>query len=83
MKQMHTFTYFISLIIILSLGCVSFLMLTGNHAAQIIIGIVTSVIYVSWGIFFHWINNDLHLKVVIEYVLMGIISSIILITVLQ
>lgn len=62
--------YYISLIIILSL---SFLLAytSSDRGFQIGVIIATTFFYVLWGILHHLINHDLHIKIVLEYVLIG------------
>lgn len=62
--------YYISLIIILTLG---FLLAynNSNKSFQIGVVIVTTFFYVLWGIIHHLINHDLSVKIVIEYILIG------------
>lgn len=79
MKQdtiMHTLVLFC----ILAGGAAMFWYGQGNVALQLAAGIVTSVAYVAWGIIHHAIAGDLHRKVVIEYVLVGLIAIVILAT---
>jgi hypothetical protein len=71
------------LIIILGLGLLSFLLLSGNQAAQLMVGIVIAVAYSVWGLLHHWIIADLHQKVVIEYVLVGALAVTMLLMLLN
>ena len=52
----------------------------GNVGYQLAIGIVTAVAYVLWGIIHHLLKKDLHRNIVIEYVLIGVIAIILLVT---
>lgn len=62
--------YYISLIAILSL---SFLLAYTSSDRDFQIGVIvaTTFFYVLWGIMHHLINHDLHVKIVIEYILIG------------
>lgn len=71
------------LLMILALGVLAFLYENGNHAGQLFIGIVTSVAYVGWGIAHHALSNNLHRKVVVEYMLIGILAIVMLLIVLS
>jgi hypothetical protein len=66
----HTI-YYISLLIILSLG---FLLAYSSSDRSFQIGVIIAItfFYVLWGIMHHLINHDLHTKIVIEYVLIGV-----------
>ncbi|MBF8250353.1 MAG: hypothetical protein HW400_954 [Candidatus Levybacteria bacterium] len=62
--------YYASLIIILSL---SFLLAYNSQDRSFQIGVIvtTTFFYVLWGILHHLMNHDLHMKIVIEYILIG------------
>ena len=70
--------YFFVLFLILSLGFVGFISNTGNSSAQFGIGVIIAALYVLWGIAYHSYRGDLHVKVVIEYTLIGIIAIVLL-----
>lgn len=63
--------YYASLIVILVLG---FLLAYNSSDRSFQIGavIVTTFFYVLWGIMHHLINHDLNVKIVIEYILIGV-----------
>jgi hypothetical protein len=75
--------HFIVLIAILAGGVAAFYYASPNGGLQFIIGIITSVAYVLWGLIHHSMRKDLHKKIVVEYVLMGLIAVILLATILQ
>lgn len=66
------------LYIILAGGIATFFATSGNIQTQRIVGVVTTVSYVLWGIIHHGLKEDLHAKVVIEYVLLGCIALLLL-----
>ncbi len=74
--------HFIVLLLILAGGAGMFLVARGNTGLQLMIGVVTSIAYVAWGIIHHAMQGDLHRKVVIEYVFIGGIAIILLFIVL-
>ncbi len=75
--------HFLVLLIILALGTLAFFYENGNHAAQLSIGIVTSIAYAVWGIVHHAIQGDLHRKLVVEYILIGAIAIVMFFIVLS
>lgn len=83
MKIKQHIVHFTVLLILLVLGSLLFVYENGNHAAQLTIGIVTSISYVVWGIVHHAIRGDLHRKVVVEYILIGTIAIIMFFIVLS
>lgn len=83
MKTRRKFIHFLILSAILGLGTLLFFYENGNHAAQLTIGIITSIAYAAWGIIHHAIEEDLHRKVVVEYILIGAIAIVIFFIVLS
>lgn len=73
---LHTLVLFVILIG----GSLTFWFGQGNVPLQLAIGITTAAAYVAWGIIHHALIGDLHRKVVIEYVLVGLIAVVLLIT---
>ncbi len=63
--------YYFSLIVILTLAF--FLAYSNSYDRSFQIGVViaTTFFYVLWGIMHHLLNHDLHMKIVIEYILIG------------
>ncbi len=73
--------HFAILIVILGLGIGLFFYAQANRSLQLIVGIATSVAYVAWGLIHHAMQRDLYPKVVVEYVLMGLIAILLLMTI--
>ena len=63
--------YYLSLIAILTLGFL-LAVTSSNKTFQIGVTIATTFFYVLWGIMHHLLNHDLHAKIVIEYILIGV-----------
>jgi hypothetical protein len=80
MKKKSQMIHGLVLLLILSGGAFTFWYATGNTKLQLLAGIVTSAAYVAWGIIHHALEGDLHPKVVIEYVLIGLIAIVLLLT---
>jgi hypothetical protein len=80
MKQ--SVIHFLVLIAILTAGVFTFIWVRPNIPLQLFIGITTAVAYVLWGIVHHAIQKDLHRKVVVEYLLIGAIAIVLLVTML-
>ncbi len=72
---------FIMLVLILAMGVLLFWTFRNEKTAQFYVGILIGVLYVGWGVVYHWLEDDLHMKVVIEYLLVGIIAVILIDTV--
>lgn len=70
--------YYLSLSLILLLGLFLVFLATPNIKLQTIIILLTIFFYVLWGILHHFINHELTPKIVVEYVLIGILGISIL-----
>lgn len=81
MKHKHII-HFVVLFLILAGGTATFYFVRPNATLQLFVGIVTSAAYVCWGIIHHMIERDLHHKIVIEYMLIGAIAIVLLVTIL-
>jgi len=64
-------------------GVAAFFYVSPNSSLQLAVGIITSIAYVLWGFIHHWLQKDLHKRIVVEYILIGAIAIILLATVLQ
>ena len=63
----QTMVHFFVLIAILTIGVLTF---------------ITAVAYVLWGFIHHAMRKDLHQKIVVEYLLIGAIAIVLLVTML-
>ena len=70
--------YYISLILILSLGLVAILLASPNIKMQAVMVFMTVFFYVLWGMLHHLINHELTPRIMIEYVLIGALGMSIL-----
>ena len=82
MKKNSVVNYSVLILILLG-GIISFYAVGSNPLLQLMIGIVTSVSYVLWGIIHHYMDHSLHKKIVVEYLLIGAIAIVLLSTVLK
>ncbi|MCX6792080.1 MAG: hypothetical protein NT149_03520 [Candidatus Gottesmanbacteria bacterium] len=80
MKQ--SVIHFLVLIAILVAGVLTFIAVRPNTTIQLFVGIITAVAYVLWGLTHHAIKKDLHQKVMVEYLLIGVIAIVLLVTML-
>lgn len=62
--------YYLSLVLILSLGLLLTFSITDKQSQMLIIAL-TAFFYVGWGILHHFIHHELTPKIVVEYVLIG------------
>lgn len=77
----HAFHYVV-LLLILGTGIGVFYLVQPNVTLELVTGMATAVAYVLWGIVHHALEKDLHPKIVIEYMLIGSIAIILLVTML-
>lgn len=55
-----------------------FIYFQGYPNKQLNLTIITAVIYFFWGILTHYAENDLHPKIMVEYLLIAILAVIII-----
>lgn len=79
-KRYHQFIHGVVLLLILFGGAMTFWYAVGNTRLQLMAGMVTTIAYVAWGIIHHAMQGDLHRNVVVEYVLIGSIAIVLLLT---
>jgi len=79
--QLHLSHYFV-LLIILNIGVGAFLFFHYNTVFQVYILMATSGAYLLWGIIHHWLDNELHLKVIIDYLLIVLLADLFILTLL-
>ncbi len=77
-----TYVNFVVLVVILASGIFTFWGAQNDKTIQLFVGVATAVAYVLWGMIYHALEGDLHMKVVIEYSLIGVIAIILLLTIL-
>lgn len=65
---------FICLAILLFSGLIAFFYFNHLPEVQKIIVIFTGIGYFLWGIFHHWQEGDLSLKIVVEYFLLALLG---------
>ncbi len=82
MKQTTLIHLFI-LLAMLGFAVWAFVSAAPNVVLQLGIGIASAFAYVVWGIFHHAVLHDLHPKIVIEYILVGTIAIVLLMTILD
>lgn len=61
------FVHYLVLLIFLLLGTVAFVYFNFLRTAQMIVLLLTGVVYVIWGIVHHSLEGELHQKIVLEY----------------
>lgn len=77
MKQ-NKLTHYLLLIAILAAGIIFFYYFAAFPERQFFVVIATSVSYLIWGIVYHLMEGDLHLKIVVEYLLIALLAIVLL-----
>ena len=70
--------YYLSLFAILLLGLILIVVSSPNIRFQSVVLLLTVVFYILWGLLHHFINHELTYKIMIEYVLIGLLGISIL-----
>ena len=66
---------------VIFISVVFFRQVQHDRLLQFLVGVLLSLLYVIWGIIYHSLEGDLHMKVVIEYLLVGLIAVTLIATV--
>ncbi len=75
--HVHVMHYMI-LIFILAIGLLTFSFFAGYPDRQFLVAIGTSIAYFIWGVIHHQAEDDLHPKIVVEYLLISLLAVILL-----
>jgi fatty acid desaturase len=70
--------HYSALVVMMNILIGAYLFLGFNRTYQMIIVLTAGIAYVFWGIIHHHLNDDLHLKVLAEYVLVALLAELII-----
>lgn len=70
--------HYLVLLFILTFGGVTFFYFQRFPQAQTVSIFLTASFYVLWGIVHHYLEGDLHLRVIMEYVAMALLGFLVL-----
>lgn len=73
----HIFHYLVLAVILIG-GLGAFFSFRNYPVIQFLIGLAISLSYIAWGIIHHYIDKDLSIKIVIEFVTIAVFVIIIL-----
>lgn len=74
----HNLIHYSVLVVMMNIIVGAFLFFGFSRIYQMIIVLTAGIAYVLWGIIHHHVNDDLHLKVVAEYVLVALLAEMII-----
>ena len=77
-KIRENFSHYLVLAVILNIGLAGFICFQYVRAVQFWVVFLTGVAYVIWGIIHHYLEGDLHLRVVLEYLATAIFGFLII-----
>ncbi|MBI3984805.1 MAG: hypothetical protein HY344_02570 [Candidatus Levybacteria bacterium] len=73
-KFLKHLNYYLLLLIIFSIGLLATVFASPNTNLQILIIVLTIASYVFWGILHHKLNHELTNKIIVEYLLIGLLG---------
>ena len=74
------FIHYLLFLLISGFGIFIFNYYNHNQKVQSWCVIATSIAYFFWGVFHHYSEKNLHLKVVLEYFLVALLGAVLIIT---
>lgn len=74
--------HYLVLLVILDIGAGMFYFLRFSPSYQVLVLLATSLSYLLWGIIHHWLAEDLHFKVVLEYLLVALLANLLILSLL-
>lgn len=72
-QHFHHFVHYLLLVLILITGFVMFLIAPQYNISRFCVIISTTSAYVLWGIIHHWVEKRLDVRIIIEYMLIGLL----------
>ncbi|MBU2577297.1 hypothetical protein KKA69_00530 [Patescibacteria group bacterium] len=75
--------HYLVLLFILIFGALAFFYFQRVPQVQVLSVFITAVFYVVWGIVHHYLEEDLHLRVVLEYAAVALLGFLILLTLIK
>lgn len=80
---MKDLKHYLALLAILSVGLALFWLFDYNRQVQAGITLVMAAAYVFWGVVHHLVKKDLRWQVILEYVVVAVVASVVLIFLLM
>lgn len=74
----HHLLHYVILLTILGICGTTFFSFRNYPVIQLLIGITAALFYFMWGIVHHFVDHDLSLKIVVEYLAISVFAIIIL-----
>lgn len=77
------FWYYVTFFLILLGGLLLVVKNAGNRQLQIEIVVILGILYVVWGILHHMLHHSIRVKIVLEYIVIAMLGTALVIFVLQ
>lgn len=74
--------HYLPLMGIIGAGIIGFYIFSYDRLFQFFIAIAVSLSYVTWGVVHHYIHQDFHLSILIEYLVIAILGIVVIFSVL-
>ena len=74
--------HYLVLLVILDLAVAAFFLFSFNKMYQAAVVVAMGVLYVVWAVVHHHLSGDLHLRVVLEYVLISLLANLVILSLL-
>jgi EamA domain-containing membrane protein RarD len=81
-KTLKHLQHYLPLMGILGAGIIGFYIFSYDRLFQFFIAIAVSLSYVTWGLVHHYIHQDFHLSVLIEYLVIAILALVVIFSIL-
>lgn len=74
--------HYLPLVSIIIAGVLGFTLFSYDEVFQFAVSIAVAVAYVAWGLIHHHLHRDLHLSVVIEYLVIAVLGLVVIFSLL-
>lgn len=74
--------HYLPLVGVLVAGVLGFFLFSYDRAFQVILLVAVAVSYVAWGVIHHKMHDDLHLSVIVEYIVIATLGLVIVFSLL-
>lgn len=76
---MKDWKHYLILFFIMTAGFLLLRIFNFNRQVQIWLVVAIAFIYLNWGIVYHWLKKELHIRVVIEYLAVAVLAGVMVI----
>lgn len=81
-KTLRYVQHYLPLLGLIGAGVIGFYIFSYDRLFQFFIAIAVSVSYVTWGLVHHYLHEDFHLSIVIEYLIIAILGLVVIFSIL-